>query len=52
MPQVITTGQLSHMTKYGGNTLGVSVADGPLILLNLAIMWENASDDHAILTAC
>jgi hypothetical protein len=50
--QVITTDQLSHMTKYGGNALGISVADGPLILLDLAFMWENESDDHAVLTAC
>ena len=50
--QVITTDQLSHMTKNGGNALGISVADGPLILLNLAFMWENESDDHAILIAC
>jgi hypothetical protein len=50
--QVITTNQLLHMTKYGGNALGISVTDGPLILLNLAFMWENASDDHAILTSC
>lgn len=50
--QVITTDQLSHMTKNGGNALGISVADGPLILLNLAIRWENTSDDHAILIAC
>ena len=49
--EVITTDQLSHMTKNGGNALGLSVTDGPLILLNLAFMWENESDDHAILTA-
>ena len=49
--QVITTDQMSHMTKNGGNALGLSVSDGPLILLNLAFMWENESDDHAILTA-
>jgi hypothetical protein len=50
--QVITTDQLSHMTKNGGNALGISTADGPLMLLNLAFMWEDSSDDHAILTAC
>jgi hypothetical protein len=50
--QVITTDQLSHMTKNGGNALGISVADGPLILLNVAIRWENTSDDHAILITC
>jgi hypothetical protein len=50
--QVITTDQLSHMTKNGGNALGISAADGPLILLNLAFMWESPSDDHAILIAC
>lgn len=50
--QIITTDQLSHMTKNGGNALGISVADGPLVLLNLAFMWDNPSDDHAILIAC
>lgn len=50
--QVIATDQLSHMTRNGGNALGISAADGPLILLNLAFMWEDPSDDTAILTAC
>jgi hypothetical protein len=49
--QVITTDQLSHMTKNGGNALGISAADGPLMLLNLAFMWESPADDHAILIA-
>jgi len=49
--QVITTNQLSHMSKYGGNALGLSTNE-PLILLELAYMWESAADDERILQAC
>jgi hypothetical protein len=49
--QVITTDVLKYMSQSGGNPLGLSTANGPLILLNLAFMWENESDDAAILKA-
>lgn len=49
--QVITTDQLSQMSKYGGNALGLSSTQ-PLILLNLAYMWENVEDDKRIIQAC
>ena len=48
--QVITTDQLTHMSKYGGNALGLSTNE-PLILLDLTYMWESAADDEKILRA-
>ncbi|KAK5119980.1 hypothetical protein LTR85_007056 [Meristemomyces frigidus] len=50
--QIITTDQLSHMTKYGGNALGLTEAEGPLILLNLAYWWSDPADDEAVLQVC
>ncbi|KAF2111253.1 FAD binding domain-containing protein [Lophiotrema nucula] len=49
--QVITEPQLSHMSQNGGNPLGLSVEDGPLILLNLNMMWSHIADDERILLA-
>lgn len=49
--QVITTPQLSYMSQNGGNPLGLSTASGPLILLNLNMMWSNIADDTRILKA-
>lgn len=36
---------MSHMSKNGGNALGLSEADGPLVILNIAWRWKHASDD-------
>jgi len=49
--QIITTDVLSHMSKKGGNALGITVDDGPLLLLNIAIMWSDPTADEAILEA-
>jgi FAD/FMN-containing dehydrogenase len=49
--QVITEPQLQHMTKIGGNVLGLSIESGPLILLNLNMMWSDIADDARILKA-
>jgi len=46
--QVITIPMLSYMAKNGGNTLGLSTASGPLILLNLNMMWSDIADDTRI----
>lgn len=48
--QVITTPQLKAMTRNGGNALGIGGGEGPLMLINLAVMWALASDDGAVLT--
>lgn len=49
--QIITTDVLSHMSERGGNALGISVDDGPLLLLNIAIMCSDPTTDEAILEA-
>ena len=47
--QIITTDQLAHMSKYGGNALGLTEAEGPLLLLNIAWWWSNPADDERVL---
>ncbi|KAL2005103.1 hypothetical protein VTN00DRAFT_2953 [Thermoascus crustaceus] len=47
----ITTAMTSHMSQNGGNALGLSPEDGPLILLDLSIRWSNKSDDEATMRA-
>ena len=47
--QPITASQISHFSKRGGNSLGISDADAPLILLNLAFMWSETGDDERVL---
>ena len=49
--QIITTDQLSHMGKYGGNALGLTEEEGPLLLLNIAWWWSEAADDERVLKA-
>jgi hypothetical protein len=49
--QIITTDQLAHMSKYGGNALGLDEAEGPLLLLNIAWWWSDAADDKRVLRA-
>lgn len=43
--QVISKATTSHFGKNGGNSLGMTAADGPLILINVATTWTNAADD-------
>jgi hypothetical protein len=50
--QIITTDELSHMSKYGGNALGLTVEEGPLLLLNLAYSWSEPSDDYTVISTC
>ncbi|GAM91280.1 hypothetical protein ANO11243_093280 [Dothideomycetidae sp. 11243] len=49
--QSITTSQLKHMTKNGGNPLGISSEDGALTLPMINTKWTNAADDEAIYRA-
>lgn len=46
--QPISLNELSFMSKNGGNPLGLSGGDGPLILLNVAIAWSDPADDARI----
>ncbi|OJJ42849.1 hypothetical protein ASPZODRAFT_136991 [Penicilliopsis zonata CBS 506.65] len=48
--QVISTNTMDHMAKNGGNALGLDASsDGPLLLINLAFMWDDAADDEAVM---
>lgn len=49
--QPITKDMISHFSKKGGNALGIAESDGPLILMNIAIMWTSKSDDARIVAA-
>ncbi|KAL2038088.1 hypothetical protein N7G274_009035 [Stereocaulon virgatum] len=49
--QPITTGIISYFGKNGGNALGITESDGPLILMNIAVAWANIGDDDRINTA-
>ncbi|KAL3419257.1 FAD binding domain-containing protein [Phlyctema vagabunda] len=49
--QPISTAMTSQFSKNGGNALGISAADGPLVLINISISWLSASDDARILRA-
>ncbi|KAF9894140.1 hypothetical protein FE257_009113 [Aspergillus nanangensis] len=49
--QVFTTDILRHMKKNGGNALGISDRDYPLMLLNPAFRWEDQMDDSRIMLA-
>ena len=48
--QGITVPQMNHMSKNGGNPLGLDPANGPLYLMHIACWWENAADDETIYT--
>jgi hypothetical protein len=43
--QPLGTNTISLMSKNGGNALGLTPADGPLVILSIAWMWSNAADD-------
>ncbi|TEY71249.1 hypothetical protein BOTCAL_0097g00030 [Botryotinia calthae] len=48
--QPISERMISHFSKNGGNALGITKEDGPLILINIAIQWTNITDDTRIIT--
>lgn len=47
--QVITLPQLQHMSRAGGNALGIENETQPLLLVNLNVMWSDSQDDGAVL---
>ncbi|KAL8950598.1 MAG: hypothetical protein Q9222_003378 [Ikaeria aurantiellina] len=49
--QPITKPMIKLFGKRGGNCLGIAESDGPLILMNLAIMWSSKADDDRIIAA-
>jgi hypothetical protein len=46
--QVITEPMLEKMSRAGGNALGLDVADGPILLLHILSMWDDAASDETI----
>ncbi|KAL8724989.1 MAG: hypothetical protein Q9166_007638 [cf. Caloplaca sp. 2 TL-2023] len=49
--QPITEPMIRLFHKNGGNALGIAEGDGPLVLMNLAIMWSDVADDERIIAA-
>ncbi|KAF7901651.1 uncharacterized protein EAF01_006950 [Botrytis porri] len=47
--QPISEPMISHFSKNGGNSLGITTKDGPLILINIAIQWTDIIDDTRII---
>ncbi len=46
--QPISLAMISHMSKNGGNALGITEANGPLVLINTSAKWTYTSDDARI----
>ncbi|KAK2811602.1 hypothetical protein FQN50_001944 [Emmonsiellopsis sp. PD_5] len=46
--QPLSVPMMSHMSRNGGNPLGLDPANGPLAILQTATMWNNAKDDATI----
>ncbi|KAL8910197.1 MAG: hypothetical protein Q9171_004495 [Xanthocarpia ochracea] len=49
--QPITIPMIRLFRKNGGNALGITEEDGPLTLMNVAIMWSDEADDERIMAA-
>lgn len=49
--QPISESVITQFSKNGGNALGLADTKGPLMLINLAFMWSNATDDEKIYAA-
>ncbi|KAG0649464.1 FAD-dependent monooxygenase [Hyphodiscus hymeniophilus] len=49
--QPITLNMISHFSGNGGNALGITDEDGPLILISVSIRWNSTHDDEQIMKA-
>jgi hypothetical protein len=49
--QVITVPQLERMARKGGNALGLSAADGPLLLVQPNTMWNDSAHDERVMNS-
>lgn len=49
--QPLSTNAISLMSRNGGNALGLTLADGPLVITSIAWMWKNAADDAVMYAA-
>lgn len=48
--QGITGKQLENTARNGGNPLGISVEDGPLLLIHILVTWSGTADDDKVQT--
>jgi hypothetical protein len=46
--QVITTQQIQHMSRHGGNPLGLRIEDGPLLNFLTVPQWDDPAYDSLI----
>ncbi|KAH9209051.1 FAD binding domain-containing protein [Leptodontidium sp. 2 PMI_412] len=49
--QGVPLNMIAQFSKNGGNALGITAADGPLVLLNIVYSWSSAADDARIMAA-
>ncbi|KAE8454491.1 hypothetical protein EG329_000114 [Mollisiaceae sp. DMI_Dod_QoI] len=49
--QPSTTNLISHFSKNGENALGITIADGPLVLVNVVYSCSSNADDTQIMAA-
>ncbi|KAF7197662.1 FAD-dependent monooxygenase CTB5 [Pseudocercospora fuligena] len=47
--QPFTTAVIKHFARNGGNALGITDEDGPLLLMSIPIMWSDSSRDEEVL---
>jgi hypothetical protein len=48
--QPISKTMVSHFSKNGGNALGITESDAPLVLINTSAKWTSIADDDLIMT--
>lgn len=46
--QGITLPMMQHMSKNGGNPLGLDASQGPFFLMHIACWWDNEEDDATV----
>lgn len=39
--QILSTNTISHFAREGGNALGIETNEGPLLIVNVAIYWDD-----------
>ncbi|KXT15390.1 hypothetical protein AC579_2219 [Pseudocercospora musae] len=46
--QPLTAAVIRHFSENGGNALGITEKDGPLLLMSLPVMWWDSSQDEEV----
>ncbi|CAK4034341.1 FAD-binding domain-containing [Lecanosticta acicola] len=49
--QIIPENVMGHFAQNGGNALGISPDQGPLLLVDITVQWSDAGKDDAVLGA-